>query len=109
MSWQVGKILLYSVCCIVFIIQLMFISYSFLWPESTNTEYYETELKEMEFPVNFRLCPTIGYDQNKLMNFGYKSVGNYFYGQSPYNSSVYGWTGHQQIKGNVTSGERKHY
>ena len=74
-----------------------------MWPDTTNTEYYEDDLKDLEFPVVFKICPTIGFDQKKLLTVGYKSVGNYFYGQSPFNTSVYGWTGHMQQSSNGSS------
>ena len=89
----------------MFLIQSLIIGIDFVLPETTMTERYEEDFKDLDIPLTFRVCLKSGFDQEKLLEAGYKSDERYFFGQSKVNDSVFGWTGHYQNTENENSAE----
>jgi hypothetical protein len=77
---------------------------SVLWngyirPSVTNTVVEEKELKNMDFPLTFKICITPGFNDSALQEAGYKNANTFFNGQSMYNHSSHGWAGHTRAGG----------
>ena len=91
------------ICLIVFLVQICWITYAFIWPDTFNTVSYKEELDKNEFPVSIRVCAIPGFDDELVLNAGYANH-KFFNGMSRFNSSVYGWTGHdRQRQGNLSA------
>ena len=55
------------------------------------------DLKEIEFPLAFKLCEDQGSNQDNIENyrkFGYNNSRGFFRGESMFNKSLWGWNGH---------------
>ena len=103
--WLSVKIFCYLACGIqVFLLIVEQIS-----PTQTETNQKEIKMEEIEFPVIFKICFKNSFDLDKLKEVGYKSVWNYFKGESKFNDSIYGWAGHRKdgSVGPGVKGEKK--
>ena len=91
------------ICLLIFLVQICWITFAFIWPDTFNTVSYKEELDKNEFPVHIQVCVIPGFDDKQLLNAGYANH-NFFKGMSRFNSSVYGWTGHyRQRQGNLSA------
>ena len=81
-------------CAFAFLIQMCIFLYDQAHPTLTETNLEERKLEELDFPVIFKLCFQNSFNLEKIVNAGYSSVSNYFKGKSRFNSSVFGWAGH---------------
>ena len=77
-----------------------------LHPELPSTRKSETDLKDIEFPLSFRICLHKLKDINKrYQKLGYKDVYKFFLGRSRFNNSFFGWNGHSEKGGIIASTE----
>ena len=69
-------------------------------PEFPLTQVHEANLENIKFPLVFLLCATNQSEEanNIFKKFGYENEERFFIGQSMYNRSISGWSGHLQNK-----------
>ena len=100
-SWS----LIYIACSLATIVQLGFMFKGFVSPTLLNTSVKEIDLKDIDFPIEIKICATPGFSENAIEEMGYEEgVWNYFKGRSRFNSSIIGWAGHTEdfgVKGTV--------
>ena len=90
---------IYSCCFIAFTIQLVSVADKLLNPYETYTNIEQRKLREISFPIIFKICIKPGLDEAELNKSGYDGITNYFRGRSKYNSSLIGWAGHTKEGG----------
>ena len=81
------------VCTCLFFYQLVQILPNYFAPSMTHTEVKDVPLKEMDFPLNFKVCfrPSV-FNNNALKELGYSDSSTYIVGKSDFNDSqVIGW------------------
>ena len=91
-------------------VHLCYLGYYVLYPEYPTIAVYEKDLKDIDFPLSFRLC--VNEPRNGLARFksvGYRTYASLFFGISMYNDTVYGWKGHfengstfNSVEGNIS-------
>ena len=85
------------VCAILLLIHVSWILYYEIFPTETFTRIEEIKLKDIEFPVYFKICLTPGFNITELRNVGYYNIWAYFVGQLRYtNEKKYGWGGYDK-------------
>ena len=89
---------------VICVIHICNIGYSNLHPDVPDIVVYKRNLKEIDFPLSFRLC-IFSKDSAKFQIVGYKNEFNFFKGQSFFNHSLIGWNGHRQNGSTVGSYE----
>ena len=66
-------------------------------PELPSIREYETNLKDIEFPISFKICLNdMNETYDRYHRLGYEDRKNFFLGRSKYNESHYGWNGHTE-------------
>jgi len=76
-------------------------------PELPTIHVINTNLKDIEFPLSFRICLNYIHDDERDMDielynldrykkFGYDSGNTFYKGQSMFNKSLVGWNGHTE-------------
>ena len=86
-------------------IQLGHVLEGFFKPTITRTWEEKVPLRDMDFPLDPKICVIPGFNQAALYDVGYEDTWQYFRGQSRFNESVYGWAGHTKDSGIVGSVE----
>ena len=82
---------------IIFLIHISSIGYNILYPEVPEIVVYKRNLKEIDFPMSFRICVhELNDTRSRYQRFGYKNYDDFFRGKSMFNGSLYGWAGHDQ-------------
>ena len=82
---------------VAFIIHISYIFYFIVYPTLPEIKNYKKQLNEIEFPIAFQLCVEERANSTKRYNqVGYSDAWTFFYGQSKFNSSIYGWAGHME-------------
>ena len=84
-----------SVFIIACLIHLCYLGYYVVNPEFPTITVDKVDLKDIDFPLVLRLC--IGEPKDGHLRFrkvGYGTYGKFYYGQSFYNHSLFGWKGH---------------
>ena len=66
----------------------------FFIPTKTHTFTEEIQLKDIDFPINMKICVRPGLNNIVLEQLGYRNFEAYLSGVSRFNSSVIGWGGH---------------
>ena len=85
-----------SVCLLGFLIQMGFVIYSLLHPLPV-TSLKEVSLSDLQFPVVFKLCAHLMWDDNlRYSEVGYQDEEMLYLGQSKYDPSQFGWSGHSE-------------
>ena len=88
------KLLLISFTTACFI-HFLLIGYSIIFPELPETKVYNVDLKDIEFPLVYKLC---FYDllnpKKRFQELGYGDIWDFYRGRSMYNNTLYGWSGH---------------
>jgi hypothetical protein len=56
---------------------------------------FQQDLNFKDLPILIGVCPIPGLDEDELFDAGYLNTAYYFRGISRFNSSFFGWTGHQ--------------
>ena len=82
---------------VAFIVHISYIFYYIVYPTLPEIKNYKKQLNEIEFPIAFQLCVEERANSTRRYNqVGYSDAWTFFYGQSKFNSSVYGWAGHME-------------
>ena len=69
--------------------------YYILHPQLPDIKVYEVDLKDMDFPLTFKLCATeVKNSYKRYTDLGYTNEFQFFMGKSSYNNTLYGWNGH---------------
>ena len=69
-------------------------AYNILYPEIPSLKVYERELRNIDFPVSFKLCVKEIYNKTKrYKDYGYKDNWKFFFGQSNIRRGHVGWNG----------------
>ena len=92
MKWH--WIVVHVVCVVACFLQMGSVMEGYIHPTLTNTVVEEKNLKDINFPLIFKICVQPGFNDTAVIEAGYNSTLDYFFGQSAYNSSLYGWAGH---------------
>ena len=100
--------IIYFIFTSSFIVHIFFIWSKILKPDIPNVRVYKSPLKDIEFPLVFKICA----DQNKNENeryrrVGYKNYGAFYRGRSMYNETLVGWGGHSENFTNIGTVEGK--
>ena len=91
-------------CVLAAFTQLMFIIDGFINPDQLNTITSEIALKDMDFPLDIKICAEPAFNQSAIIEAGYGNrTYHYFMGMSRYNPSVFGWAGHTNDTGTLGS------
>ena len=89
----------FSIACIV---HVTFIGYYIIYPVLPEIKIYSKDIKDIAFPLVFRLCAREFQDPDKKYKIiGYDNVMDFFRGQSMYDWKHYGWNGHKEKGGKV--------
>jgi hypothetical protein len=91
--------LLKLACTTALLVQLGLVIKGYVAPTLTNTRVEQQDLKDMDFPLIFKICVEPGFDQKAILEAGYQTSWDYFMGRSRFNSSIFGWAGHTNTSG----------
>lgn len=81
----------------VFIVHITTIVYQDLNPQHPSIKSYARDLKDIEFPISFKLC--VGERENatdKFRRLGYTNEMDFYHGRSRFNKTILGWNGHTE-------------
>ena len=96
---------IHVVFSVIFLIHISTIGYDILYPEVPEIVVNKRNLNDIDFPMTFRICAFELYDTvSRYQSFGYDSYPNFFRGRSMFNTTLYGWAGHDEngsIVGNI--------
>ena len=82
---------------IICIINSCDVFYRLVNPELPSIREYETNLKDIEFPISFKIClDDLNKTNDRYKKLGYEDDYHFFLGRSKYNKSHYGWNGHTE-------------
>ena len=102
------KSLIKASMSLVFLTHVGYIGYELLYPEFPEIVNRKTSLKDLEFPIVFRVCATeanLTGANEKFHEVGYTDLWKFFHGESMYNDSFYGWAGHTENGSTIGSVE----
>ena len=85
----------FMIACIT---HVSFIGYYTINPVLPEIKIYSKPLKDIEFPLVFRLCTNklLNLDHSEYNEMGYNDAKGFFKGQSKYNWMHFGWNGHTE-------------
>jgi hypothetical protein len=69
----------------------------------TTVTTYAVDLSKVDFPVSFSLIVSPGFKDMALQTNGYEDGIEYFGGQSRFSEDHYGWAGHTEEGGIISS------
>ena len=91
---------------IICIINSCDVIYRLVNPALPSIHEYDTNLKDIEFPISFKICLNdLKQSFDKYLKFGYKDHYHFFLGRSKYNESHYGWNGHTEDGSTISTTE----
>ena len=93
---KVDKILLilFSFACFI---HLCSVGYNHIFLELPDTKVYNLDLKDIEFPLVYKLCVhDLINPKKRFRELGYDNIWGLYRGQSMYNNTLYGWSGHTE-------------
>ena len=74
---------------IIFLIHVSSIGYNILYPEVPEIVVQKRNLKEIDFPMSFRICVNELDDiRSRYQKFGYRHFYDFFRGKSMFNDSL---------------------
>ena len=79
---------------VAFLVHIVTIGYDMIFPNNPSVRIYEKELREIDFPITFKLCVKDSNDILRYNRMGYSDESRFFYGISKFNRYTYGWNGH---------------
>lgn len=89
----------FAIACII---HVTFIGYYTIYPELPEIKIYSKDIKDVEFPLVFRICSHDLQDpKGKYKKIGYNGAIEFFRGLSMFDWKNYGWNGHADKKGSV--------
>ena len=91
-NWARGLVHLF--CTALFLYQLAKLLPSYFDPSLTNTVVSEMQLKDVDFPLNIKVCVRPGLNKTALKELGYLDKAMFIVGRSRFNGSLIGWGGH---------------
>ena len=101
---------------IPFVIQMTNIWISSTFPDYPSVKTYKKNLKEIEFPISFKLCARELETTKRYSRYGYFDEYHFFEGRSLFNHSLRGWNGFSETnltigstQGIIFDGSNKHY
>ena len=84
------------ISALALITHISFIIFNLLYPDIPTMKHYSRNLKDIDFPIAFRICAEKLQDEEEKFNsVGYRNMFDFFLGQSMY-GSAYGWAGHSK-------------
>ena len=90
-------------CFLAFCSQMFLITKEFLQPSYTVSATRKTHLRDLVFPVLFKLCVRPCFNLSALQEAGYSDPVEFFRGRSRYHRATYGWAGHGREGGALAS------
>ena len=90
-------LLAYLLCTFLFMYQLIQILPNYFSPTLTHTEVKEVPLRNMDFPLDFKIClRPLAFNETALKELGYLDSAYYIFGKSKFNESshIISWGGH---------------
>ena len=82
---------------IICIINSCDVFYKLVNPALPSIHEYDTNLKDIEFPISFRIClDDLNKTYDRYKKLGYEDDYHFFLRRSKYNKSHYGWNGHTE-------------
>ena len=86
---------------IVFFKHITIIGYLRAYPDNPSVRVYDKDLKDIEFPLSFKIClrelnRDLRYQQN-----GYNDIYAFFRGQPSYGRRYFGWPGRDENKSSL--------
>ena len=64
---------------------------------------YAVDLSKVDFPISFSIIVSPGFNDTALRSNGYENKNAYFGGLSTFNDDHYGWAGHTEEGGVISS------
>ena len=98
--WQINVkekwawVLVNLFCVSVLGFQLVNLCFEYIKPSMTITQDKVVHLEHIEFPLLIKICIIPGFNETAIRDAGYDESWYYFYGQSKFNGSIFGWAGH---------------
>ena len=103
------KIVINFIFVCLFLGHIISIGYTLKYPENQSVRVYKENLKDLDFPVYFKLCAReLENDTEKYQRLGYTDYFNFYVGESMFNRSLIGWNGHNQNGSTLGSTEGIH-
>ena len=80
-----------------------------IYPSVPSVKIYQKSYNEIEFPISIKICATESRTEEKLRTnmSGYERMFTFYQGQSMYNKSLFGWSGHTENGSHLGSVEGK--
>ena len=81
---------------IVLIIHVFLVAFSMIYPSTPSVKVYKKTYNDIEFPISIKLCAKEDRENDRKRHniTGYHRSFKFFMGQSMYNYSLIGWSGH---------------
>ena len=89
-TWNIA----YLACICFCSVQLYQLLDEFFAPTKTHTFVEETQLQDLGFPINIKICVAPSLNQTALKDLGYKNRHDYITGMSKFKKTLVGWGGH---------------
>ena len=81
---------------LTFITHISIIINNLLYPDLPTFKHYSKNLKDIDFPIAFRICAEKLQDEEQKFNsVGYRNMWDFFLGRSMH-GHAYGWAGHSK-------------
>ena len=85
-----------TACLLGFLVQMVFVVYHLLHPLPVTT-IQEIQLADLEFPIVFKLCAHVMWEDNlRYQEVGYTDEEEMYLGRSKYDPNQFGWSGHSE-------------
>ena len=84
----------FTILCLLHIIINFHVT---LYPPNPDIKVYDKALKDMPFPILFKLCgKEIHNSSERFQVLGYRNELPFFSGKSKYSKTIFGWNGHTE-------------
>ena len=106
---QKVQIIINRLFTIVLLIHVLLIGENLMFPGNPNVRVERKDLKDIKFPLAFKLCVSSSSQQDdgdefkNYEKFGYNSSYHFFRGVSMFNGSMRGWNGHTRNNSSLGS------
>ena len=91
-------------CASLFLVQLFYLLPNYFSPTMTIREVGNVELKNMDFPLDIKICVNPLLNSTVLQQFGYPNIASYQMGVNS-NTNLTGWGGYNNQSGAMTTAE----
>ena len=80
-----------------FLVHIFTIGFNLIHPEYPSIRVYQKDLKQIDFPLSFKLCVTEQENATeRYVKMGYADENYFFAGQSLFEEGIIGWGGHNK-------------